>query len=112
MDHAAFHVVYVDKRASEDLDGQYVQRPAVEPPSSAGSRQAEPPKDRISELLLREIEDVRHNLRSILSTFDGGKCCCTSPTEAPFACERLTISSPYMHLWPILHGQAYTARCC
>lgn len=75
MDHAAFHVVYVDKRASQDLDGQYVQRPATESPSSAGSRQVEPQKDRTSELLLREIEDVRHNVRCILSIFNGVHIC-------------------------------------
>lgn len=76
MDHAAFHVVYVDERATQDLDGKYVQKPALEPPSSAGSRSVERPKDRMSEILLREVENIRHNIRSILAVFDGGKPFC------------------------------------
>jgi len=72
MDYAACQVVFVDKRASKDLEGKYVHRPAVVPPDSAGSRMEEPSKDRASDTLLREIEDVRESIQSLLAIFDGG----------------------------------------
>lgn len=72
MDYAACQVVFVDKRASKDLEGKYIHRPAVVPLDSAASRKEEPSKDRASDTLLREIEDVRESIQSLLAVFDGG----------------------------------------
>ena len=72
MDYAACHVVYVDKRVSKDLEGRYLHKPAATLPDAAASRKDEPSKDRLSDILLREIEDIRISLQSLLSVFDGG----------------------------------------
>lgn len=72
MDYAASHVVYVDTRASRDLDGKFIPNPSPEPLGTANVRREGASKDRSSDFLLREIEDVRTNVRTILSVFDGG----------------------------------------
>ena len=72
MDYAASHVVYVDTRASRDLDGKYIPRSGPEPLGPANVRREGAPKDRNSDPLLREIEDIRTNIRALLSIFDGG----------------------------------------
>ena len=72
MDYAASHVVYVDTRASRDLDGGYIPKIDAELLSPANVRREGVSKDRSSDHLLREIEDVRANIRSILSVFNGG----------------------------------------
>lgn len=72
MDYAACQVVFVDKRASKDLEGKYIPRPAAVPLDSAASRKEEPSKDRASDILLREIEEVRESIQSLLAVFDGG----------------------------------------
>lgn len=72
MEHANFHVVYVDKRASPNLDGRYLSRFA---PESAQERQLENPQDaqlNCFEILDAEDGIVRHNLRMLLFSFQGG----------------------------------------
>ena len=72
MDYAASHVVYVDTRASRDLDGKYIPNSGPEPLVPFHVRREGASKDRISDLLLREIEDVRTNISTIISVFNGG----------------------------------------
>ena len=75
MDHAAYHVVYVDNRANNDLDGRYIQKPR--PEYSDGSELGkndtwEFPGSEYVELILTQIEEVRENNKWILSKFNGG----------------------------------------
>lgn len=75
MDHAAYHVVYVDNRANNDLDGRYIQKPR--PEYSDGSELGkndtwEFPGSEYVELILTQIEEVRDNIKCILSNFNGG----------------------------------------
>ncbi len=72
MDYAACQVVFVDKRASKCLEGKYIHKAAAVPLDSAASRKEEPSKDGASDTLLREIEDVRESIQSLLAIFDGG----------------------------------------
>lgn len=74
MDYAASHVVYVDTRASQDLDGKYIPKSGAEPMGAANVRREGISKDRNSDLLLREIEDVRTSIKTILALFNGGTC--------------------------------------
>lgn len=73
MEYADYHVIYVDNRVSQDLDGKLIQRSAT-----ANVRKATSWNDSASEYLdsiLGEIEEVRSNLRSLLSVFNGGASC-------------------------------------
>ena len=63
MDHAACHVVYVDKRSYGD---RYEKRAG---PTSPGASNADPG---ISSLYDFENKEVKMNLENILSTFHGG----------------------------------------
>lgn len=75
MDHAAYHVVYVDNRANNDLDGRYIQKPW---PEYSDGRELgkndtwEFPSSEYVELLLTQIQEVRDNIKCILSNFNGG----------------------------------------
>ena len=75
MEHADYHVVYVDNRMSQNLDGKLIQKSI--PDSRIGALQVskETSGDKSTEHLssiLGEIEEVRSNLRNILSVFKGG----------------------------------------
>lgn len=75
MDHAAYHVVYVDNRAKNDLDGRYIQKPR--PGSSDGGELGKNDTrgfrgSEYVELILTQIEEVRDNIKCILSNFNGG----------------------------------------
>lgn len=75
MDHAAYHVVYVDNRANNYLDGRYIQKPR--PWSSDGSEVGKNETwefrgSEYVELILTQIEEVRDNIKCILSNFNGG----------------------------------------
>ncbi len=75
MDHAAYHVVYVDNRANNDLDGKYLQRrrPGSPDGSELGRKESwEYRGSEYVELILMQIEEVRDNIKSILSNFNGG----------------------------------------
>lgn len=72
MDHAAYHVIYVDKRVSQDLDGKHLQKsgPDVSKIRKRGSWVDRKPD--CFDIILTEDAEVRNNLKSILATFDGG----------------------------------------
>ena len=75
MDHAAYHVIYVDNRTHDDLDGKRIHKSQLEPYYQAKLRSQESWKERssdVAELVLRQIEEVRSNIRVILSTFNEG----------------------------------------
>ena len=76
MEYADYHVVYVDNRVSSALDGKLIQSSSSYS-SQRASNQTEDTWDQSkSECLksiLGEIEEVRSNLRSLLSVFHGGK---------------------------------------
>ena len=75
MDYAEYHIVYVDNRVSRDLDGKLVQK--SESDRSDGGNDSSVPRfeDRHPECfkaIIGEIEEVRSNLKSLLSVFNGG----------------------------------------
>lgn len=72
MDHAAYHVVYVDKRVSQDLDGKHLQKngPDVIKLRKQGSWVDRKPD--CFDIILTEDAEVRNNLKSVLTNFNGG----------------------------------------
>lgn len=73
MDHAAYHVVYVDNRANNDLDGRYIQKTRYSDGSELGKNDIwEFRGSEYVELILTQIEEVRDNIKCILSNFNGG----------------------------------------
>ena len=75
MDHAQYHIVYVDARVSRDLDGKLVQKSVSSRSDGANSYSGQMWEERNPECLkaiLGEIEEVRSNLKSLLSVFNGG----------------------------------------
>ena len=75
MDYAAYEVVYFDERVSRHLDAQYIHKSGPGPPLPLADSAESSWEDRNPECLkviLPEIEEVRHNLRVILSIFNGG----------------------------------------
>lgn len=75
MDHAAYHVVYVDSRASDDLDGKYIQKSRLKPREGGELGAKDPRQHRTMEyveMIFPLIEEVRNNIKSILSIFGGG----------------------------------------
>ncbi len=74
MDHAAYHVIYVDSRVSRDLDGKHVEKGESRTGGSNGHNEASW-EDRNPECLksiLGEVEEVRINLKRLLTVFNGG----------------------------------------
>jgi hypothetical protein len=75
MDPAAYHVVYVDNRLDDDLDGKHIHKVHLGPHDSTMVNQIDPWELRTSEdyeLIMRQDDEVRHNIKSILLTFSGG----------------------------------------
>lgn len=84
MDYAEYHIVYVDNRVSQDLDGKLVQKSESSRLDGAKNSSEHLWEDRKSECLkaiLGEIEEVRSNLKNLLSVFNGG-------TSLPFTLRR------------------------
>ena len=75
MDHAAYHVVYVDNRAHDNINGKHIQKslPGSSDSPERGKRDAwEYRSSEYVELILPQHQEVRANIRTILSNFDGG----------------------------------------
>ncbi len=75
MEYADYHVVYVDNRVSQDLDGKLIQNSSPNHSHDDNVRKDSSWDDRNPECLesvLEEIEEVRSNLKSLLSVFNGG----------------------------------------
>ena len=75
MDHAQYHIVYVDARISQDLDGRLVQKSESSRSDGANKYSEHLWEERNPECLkaiLGEIEEVRSNLKRLLSVFNGG----------------------------------------
>lgn len=76
MDHAAYHIIYVDSRLSRGLDGQYLQQAGPVHGESVDKSQHQTWEDRNPDCLkaiLGEIEEVRTNLKRLLTQFNGGE---------------------------------------
>ena len=76
MDHAAYHVLYVDTRMSEGLDGTLIQTNRASLSSHHGQHHNETWEGQNPDCLraiIGEIEDVRTNLKRLLTHFDRGK---------------------------------------
>lgn len=72
MDHAACHIVYVDKRVSLNLNGAYLHGAAHDLPVE---KDPDPRIDRQLDCFQRiasEIQAVRENLEKLLWNFRGG----------------------------------------
>ena len=75
MDYAEYHIVYVDNRVSQTLDGKLVQKSKSSHSARTKNNSEDLWEDRDPECLkaiLGEIEEVRSNLKSLLSVFNGG----------------------------------------
>lgn len=99
MDYAEYHMVYVDNRVSRDLDGKLVQKSETD--RSDGGKDSGVPiwEDRHPECfkaIIGEIEEVRNNLKSLLSVFNGG----TSFRSMRFAEDGLGIRDHNRHHFP------------
>lgn len=72
MDYAAFHIVYVDKRVSNNLDGTYLKEPTHDLPAGkdVSLRKDQPPT--YFQLVSSELEVVRDNINNLLTSFHGG----------------------------------------
>lgn len=95
MDHAAYHIVYVDNRANGDLDGKYIHKTRVGPLDGADWENKDSRDSRSSEyveMILPQVEEVRNNISSILTHFDGGMSFCA-------------------HAKPDFRPKAYAFRC-
>lgn len=75
MDPAAYHVVYVDNRLDDDLDGKHIHKSRLGPHDGTRLGHVDSWELRNSEhyeLISRQAEEVRHNIKSILLAFSGG----------------------------------------
>lgn len=75
MDPAAYHVVYVDNRLGDDLDGKHIHKSRLGPHDGTRVGHVDSWEYRNSEhdeLINRQTEEVRHNIKSILLAFSGG----------------------------------------
>ena len=72
MEYADYHVVYVDKRVSRDLDGKLIRNSESHQSSFHDEGSWEDKNPDCLKTILGEIEEVRSNLRSLLSVFNGG----------------------------------------
>lgn len=84
MDHAAFHIIYVDKRVSAALDGKYLRE--IAPDLLAGQELALPTdkadqQPNCFQQISSEIAVVRHNLTYLLSSFQEGMLNRREPLE-------------------------------
>lgn len=75
MDPAAYHVVYVDNRLGDDLDGKHIHKSRLGPP--AGTRVSHVDSWELwnsehDDSMNRQTEEVLHNIKSILLAFSGG----------------------------------------
>lgn len=83
MDYAEYHIVYVDNRLSRDLDGKVVQKSESIRSDGANTYGEHMWEDRNPECLkaiLGEVEEVRSNLKSLLSVFNGVHTCISGDT--------------------------------
>lgn len=72
MEYADYHVVYVDNRVSQDLDGRLLQN---SDPNQLNIRKGETwdqQNPALATTIGGEFAEVRSNLRSLLSVFNGG----------------------------------------
>ena len=75
MDYAEYHIVYVDNRVSRDLDGKLIQKSEssrLEGANRHSDHSWEEQNPESLKAILGEAEEVRSNLKSILSVFNGG----------------------------------------
>ena len=72
MEYADYHVVYVDNRVSQDLDGKLLRNSA---PNQSNIHKGETWEEQNPDLVNTiggEMAEVRSNLRSLLSVFNEG----------------------------------------
>lgn len=75
MDHAAYHVVYVDTRVSQGMDGKYIRDHSIARHEGAKTRQEEIREDEHSEsltLISKEMDEIRCNIETMIAVFHGG----------------------------------------
>ncbi|KAI4129065.1 MAG: hypothetical protein LQ338_002415 [Usnochroma carphineum] len=75
MDHAAFHIVYVDKRVSANLDGKYLHNAVRDSPAEKGLAFRTDQQLNCFQLISSEMGLVRDNLSNLLSSFRGVHIC-------------------------------------
>lgn len=75
MDPAAYHVVYVDNRLDDDLDGKHIHKSRLGPHDGMRVNHVDSwdlQNSEYYELITRQADEVRHNIISILLAFSGG----------------------------------------
>lgn len=76
MEYADCHAVYVDNRVSRDLDGKLLQKSLDNlHDRNVHEGLSDDENSECLESILGEIEEVRSNLESLLSVFNGGVYC-------------------------------------
>ncbi|KAL8897224.1 MAG: hypothetical protein Q9207_007320, partial [Kuettlingeria erythrocarpa] len=93
MNHAAFHIVYVDKRVSANLDGTYLHEIARGTQASEDLAFGRYQRLSCYEQISAEVGMVQDNLGNLLSSFHGGKSCMAKLSE---------LESDERNLQPIL----------
>ena len=102
MDHAAYHVVYVDSRLSQGMDGRHLQKTS-RVSTDTGERQQdlswEDYNPECMKAIIGEIEEVRTNLKRLLGQFNGGKrpCPLLQPSSStPFIGAQVHAMKPWL----------------
>ena len=72
MEYADYHVVYVDNRVSQDLDGRLLQNSELDQSNIRKGETWEEQNPNLVTTIGGESAEVRSNLKSLLSVFNGG----------------------------------------
>ena len=72
MGYAAFHIVYVDKRVSKDLDGKFLPAEESKAQDHSARSKGEGQSPGFLESISSETDVTKENLKRILSAFHGG----------------------------------------
>ena len=95
MNHAAYHVVYVDARISADLDGKHLQKPTIEHKERLEDPHELTWDERNADCLkaiIHEVQEVRSNLKRLLRQFNSGTCKPLVNLSALLLCDTFMIS--------------------
>ena len=72
MEYADYHVVYVDNRVSQDLDGRLLQNSEPNQSNIGKVETWEEQNPTLVNIIGGESAEVHSNIKSLLSVFNGG----------------------------------------
>lgn len=76
MDHAAYHVIYVDTRVSQALDGERIKDCGTNRSEGAKTLYEGSREDQLPECLTsisEELDEIQSNIQSLLAVFHEGR---------------------------------------